>query len=135
MFALRYITVACTCLALALPLPAFPLCCCVKGNAAQKCCCSAPVMASHCCCKSSTEKDGSEVAFHSGERSCECLVRASTNAIVAPNSKFHVDIGIASWSPALFATTPILFSILLSSLDRPPIGHNRRLAALGVWRK
>jgi hypothetical protein len=136
MNALRYTTVAVTCLALALPLNAFSPCCCVYRKITPNCSCSTPKTGS-CCCnlsiKKTDEPSCSDDTIDRCERSCHCSVRSSTNAVRLSDSKHQVDIAMASWPIVSLTTTPILAISLRSSPDGPPISHNRRQATLCVW--
>ena len=137
MATLRFTVVVLTCLAFALPLNAFSPCCCTPGHTSPNCACSTTQTGS-CCCNTAQTKLDSCCSNDESDRcefSCKCSVLTDSDGVNATVSKHRIDLPSFAYPFELSYAIPVYSIVLRSSVDRPPIGHNRRQAALCVWRK
>jgi hypothetical protein len=152
MATLRFITVFLTCFTLAFPVSALAPCCCTRINAAHvteleasasepehttSVGCQSDAQPTKACCHKRTvteERSCSKVPLSgSCERTCECSLQSAGNAV---RSAVQMDREVAAvaWLDFEFPFEAQLFSATSGSrIQRPPISHNRRQAALCVW--
>jgi hypothetical protein len=134
----RMFTVAVMCLSLGLPLAVWLPCCCGAAENASVTCCVASASTPKCCHTSEgTAADScSTTTCHQCLSSCSCALKLAPVSVFPTQDKSYDVLVLVYESSAL---SGLAFFGLLSSIGSSrvpiPIGHNRRLATLCVWRK
>lgn len=134
---LQFSTVIITCLAIALPFNAFSPCCCTTNQPFSECCCSETCTSECCRINSNADVDSccNDAETLPCSSTCNCPELINHVAVFVAELKDSDSSFQLAHIVDLLYLSPVFSNSLRSSVDRPPIGHNRRQATLCVWRK